>query len=1151
MRNAILLISVVLLCHCGRQQEIKPEEKVAKPAEPKASTLAPELLDRIIVPFNRGVALMDQFKPTKAVVAFEEVVGLAPEWVLGRLNFGIALLNSEENRSRAEAELKWVIARERDNPYGHYAYAMLLRHQTRFEEAVVQFEEVLRIDPEDADAHYQLGVLYQEQDPAAAQAHLEKTLEKIPHHESACYSLAMMLRRNGEPERSRAMLKRFQVLRKMKAGQSSGMKYGEMGRYARVIRMFPTPRPETESHGLPDYQDIAAKIGLTQVATGSGGLPGEDTGFGPGIAAADTRGQGGMSLFLTGMAQGGTLYEDGAGSFALNKGSGIDGPGVIGAWFGDYDGDGDPDLYLTRKGPNRLYRNDGQGSFIDVTKSSGTAGGSELSLGAVWTDADHDGDLDLYVANYAKGDQQGAANALWRNNGDGSFSDQAAKEGIDGGQAATVAVLTFDFDDDRDLDLYLINDGSANQLFLNDRVGNYTDATSWFPNLADTGPGLGAVLADLDGNGHEDLLLLRGTQPPRLFLCSGPAAFVEDPRFGAAMAKLGGVAGGLAADLDLDGDLDLVFLDAGKEDFGHQVLLNCGGGNFDEALPLGERSDQPRARGALALDLDGDGSLELVVTRSGAAPQVWQAAAPKDRHWLTVLPDQSGDDEKLWLDPTATGLRVEIKSGSHLQVASLGSSSGYLSSPPRRAHFGLGSHGSADYVRLSWTDGVFQSELEVAADQHWRIGKMVRKPSSCPILFSWDGQRFAYVTDFLGVGGIGFFSAPGSYSPPDPSEHVRIPPAQIQPKNGQYLLRIAEPLEEITYLDKVRLIAYDHPANWEIYPDERFSAREPMPSGRPYAVEEKTFPQAARDERGLDVLEKVLAVDRDYVDLPKDPRFMGYAQDHWLELDFGNRLEGLDREAPLVLYLHGWVEYTFSHVNYAAWQAGISLKGPAIEVPDDKGGWRVAMADAGFPAGLPRMMTLDVSDLPLRRDGRLRLRTNMEIFWDQAFIAVDTSKNRVRKHILAPVSARLGYLGYPREYSPDGKNPTLYDYHRVDRGVPFKNMSGDFTRYGDVRELLDEVDDRFVIMARGEEVQLVFDQSSLPPLAQGWTRTLVLYSDGYCKDMDLYTAFPDTVEPLPYHGMSNYPPTRPSPNHAELARETRKWNTRRIEGNQK
>jgi len=1129
----------------------------------------PALIDRVIGPFNRGVALMDQFRPAEAAEAFAEVVRVAPEWITGRLDHGIALLNAQTDTSyaRAEDELKWVIARAPDNPYAHYALGMLLKHLDRPDEARAQFEEVLRIDPDDADAHFQLGVLLVDRAPEEARRHLEATLERMPHHESAAYRLGTLLRRMDRPDSARRVLLRFQALKSAGAGVATGMKYGEMGRYAEIVRAFEAPPAAAGDASPPRLEDVAEAVGLSVGnVEGVAGWPGEGgaadaDAFGPGVAVARVEAGGGLAIFLPGAGEGrrGVLYRFVDGRFAPVPNTGIDARGAIGAYFGDYDGDGDADLYLTRAGPNRLYRNDGGAHFTDVTRETGTAGGDVLSVGAAWADADHDGDLDLYVANYApagggsRGNVgaagRGAPNALWRNNGDGTFTDVAPDAGIDGGRAATTGVLFLDLDGDRDFDLYVINDHARNRIFLNDRVGRYTDATGRYRALADDGGGLGAALGDLDGNGLEDILLIRGSEPPSLFLQERRGRFGRDRTFDAMAAALGGAVGALPADLDLDGDLDLVLLGSGPAGRSvHRVLMNRGSGRFGAPVPFAPARAAPDARGAVVADFDGDGALEVLVARAGARPELWRGPAPEGRHWLEVVPMKTGEDGVVGGDPSGDGMLIEIKAGRALQVTGITTSMGFLGSFPRRAHVGLGAHAKADYVRLTWNDAVLQSEMEVPADQRWRVTKVQRKPSSCPVLFAWNGERFVFVTDFLGVGGLGFFQAPGAYAPPDPTEDVRIPPESIAEHDGRYRLRIAEPLEEVTYLDQLHLIAYDHPAGWEVYPDERFGGSGPAPTGRPFAVAEKIFPAAAHDERGTDVLDRILEIDRRSVDVPRDPRFVGYTRDHWVELDFGDRLKALDPAMPLVLYLYGWVEYTYSHVNYAAYQAGVAMHPPSIEIPDGRGGWRTAVVDAGFPAGLPRMMTLDISTLPIRSDARMRIRSNMEVFWDQVFVAQDVSSRRLRRHVLESERAELRPLGYPREYSPDGADPTLYDYQRVDQGVPFKNLTGDYTRFGDVRELLARVDDRFVVMGRGEEVVLDFDATTLPPLPDGWTRTLVLHADGYCKDMDLYTAYPSTVDPLPFHGMRNYPPTEQPPRAAALRKYVERWNTRRIVG---
>ncbi len=1107
-------------------------------AVPSAS-IPVEHLDSVARDFNRGIALMERFQPEQAALAFETVVSQAPGWAPGHFNLGIALLNVGEDSAiaRAETELRWVVKQEPKNPYALYSLGVLLRHNENGDEAKTLFERVLEIDPEDPDVHYQLGILEQDGNPDLARTHLEQTLQKLPHHQSACYRLAALLRKAGEPERATELLNRFRTLKDANAGVEAGMKYGEMGRYAAVIRKFDAPPSELDPQLLPKFAEVAKASGLTQATTGQPGWPTEGS-FGPGAAVADVDGDRDLDLYLPGCGPtgNGLLYLNEKGDFSEVGDSGIDGSGAVGAFFGDYDKDGDPDLFLTCEGADRLYQNH-NGRFTDVTASCGIGGGDWTSVGAAWADADHDNDLDLFVARYRSTDGEiGAPNSLWRNNGDGTFLDLAIGTELAGQKLPSLGAAFVDLDSDRDLDLLVLHKDAANQVFLNDRMGLYRQANSSYPELAAVGDTYGVVSGDLDRNGKEDLLFLHGGAPPTLHLHTEAGSFDSNSSFATSLQKYPGAGGAMFGDYDLDGRLDLVLLDAAQEEgFAHTLLLTDGGGSFHPPVTLGDASAKPTSRGAVCADLNDDGSLDLLINRVGEIPQLWSAPPLPGRHWLKILPIEQESENGIWAEPNAVGMQVEVKTGLRTQVRRMHSTSGYLGSAPRRLHFGLGQTEVADYVRLSWMDAVLQSELEVPGGQLWQIKKIKRKPSSCPILFSWDGERFAYITDFLGVGGMGFFVEPGVYAPPDPTEDVRIPPELIAETNGRYLLRVAEPLEEVTYLDQLFLQVYDHPSDWEIYPDERFTGSPPFPTGKPYAVTEAIFPQSARTDTGENLLGTLEKVDRKYAEPPVDSRFIGYARDHWIELDFGDRLADLDRTKPLILFLHGWVEYTYSHVNYAAWQAGIVMRSPWIELADGNGGWKAATPEMGFPAGLPRMMTVDISDLPLDQDGRLRIRTNMEVFWDQIYAGIDVSEQTLVKHELHPVVADLRALGYPREFSPDGANPTVYDYHRLDLGVPFKNMMGQFTDHGDVRQLLRKVDDQFVILARGEEVALEFDASSLPQLPEGWSRTLILHSDGYCKDMDLYTAFPDTVEPLPYHGMTNYPPTpsssSPNPHH--------------------
>ncbi len=250
-----------------------------------------------------------------------------------------------------------------------------------------------------------------------------------------------------------------------------------------------------------------------------------------------------------------------------------------------------------------------------------------------------------------------------------------------------------------------------------------------------------------------------------------------------------------------------------------------------------------------------------------------------------------------------------------------------------------------------------------------------------------------------------------------------------------------------------------------------------------------------------------------------------------------------------MLVLNGWVEFSYSSTNFAASQAGLRLKAPSLHVL--RGGqWVEIFREAGYPGGLQHTMTLDLTGKLLPTDRKLRLSSNMELYWDQAFLAMDEGAGKVKLHEAAAHGADLHYFGYPREYSPDGRLPNLLDYGNVDRAVPWKLMQGDYTRYGEVTELVQKADDCFVIMGRGEELTLRFPADPFGPVPEGHRRSFLLKAHSYCKDMDLYTAYPDTVEPLPFAGMSGYPygPDERYPDNEKTRAYRRLYNTRNVGG---
>jgi hypothetical protein len=438
---------------------------------------------------------------------------------------------------------------------------------------------------------------------------------------------------------------------------------------------------------------------------------------------------------------------------------------------------------------------------------------------------------------------------------------------------------------------------------------------------------------------------------------------------------------------------------------------------------------------------------------------------------------------------------------------------------------GLGRQASAELVHLRWPDGVSQCELNVAGNQKITLAENNRKTGSCPVLFTWNGRRFVCIGDFLGGGGLGYLISPGGYSQPDRDEAIAIAGDQLEPSEGVLRVSVTEPMDEIAYLDHIRLDVVDQPPGVSSTPDERFAPEGRRPTGELLAWRTIVEPMRASDLAGRDVTETLRHHDRRTADnFRKREGWIGYAEDHGIILDFGERLSRFARTDRLVLCLAGWVEYPYSQTNYAAATAGVALVPPTIERARGDGTWEVIEAHAGYPAGMPRVMTIDLTGKLAGPRCTLRIKTNMECYYDQVFIAVrDRSAGALlRVTPLEVARAALDYRGYTREVSPDGRQPLIYDYDHVDP-APLARFSGRLTRYGDVAALLRADDDQFCLVGPGDEVRIEFEAASLPPLAAGWTRSYVLRTFGYCKDADPFTATSDTVAPLPWRGMPAFP----------------------------
>jgi len=1115
--------------------------------------------------FNRGAALMEQYKYAEAAKAFSQALDLAPNWVAARFNLGLAYFNSHGTRGAAgkleSARKTLLTVLESDPEHRHARFCLGLYHQHLGEDtqALDCFEAVRAVDPADPFVAYKCAeaLITLERHEEGTEL-LERVVALDPGFISGVYRLAMQYNRAGKREKAMALLKRFQELRTAElSGGSFGVQktYGTVGKYYMALGAdnFPLPPPESTA-GRISFSPKTRTLDANLLAwPWHGGLVNV-----PGVAAGDVDGDGELDLCLSGAGpQGNTSLWLNDGSGNLAKGPELASQGVS-PCFGDLDNDGDLDLWLGCAGGDLFLENDGKGSFQKAAPSV-RSDDDLLTCCARLLDIDSDGDLDLLAFRLrrgsvpAKGDAAAGPSSVFNNNRDGAFPDVAEKLGLVLADTPVAAMVYDDFDNDRDLDLVIFPAAGTGPIaWVNDRAWQHRTLDVSATGL-DVENALAATSGDPDRDGDRDLLIFTDGGV-HLYRNLGRFRFQKDEGFADRCGRFRGTNGQFA-DMDNDGDLDVVIADGHRRDGtrGPVLLVNdwprdrfLNAAEFDAGNLLAA-VQTPAGAACVAADFTGDGRCDLLLAAAGQRPLLLENITPGG-HWIGLdLRGTRQKDRKSRSNNSAIGARVEVKAGRVFQQFTVGVSSGPTAMAPLRIHAGLGDHSKVEWLRIVWPDAVLQAELELPADRVTTITELPRKTSSCPHLFAWDGSRFDFVADFAGVGGLGYWVASGTYAPPDPTEYIRVP--QLQPRDGYYMLHAVEILEEVVYFDEAKLIAVDHPAGTEVYPHEMMAIGVPPPPREVFCFRETIDPVSAVDHRGIDVTGRLRQVDRRYAGATElDHRFTGIAQAHFVELDFGDRLSRLAPDSRLILCLHGWVEYGYSSTNFAASQAGVRARAPSIHV--FRGGrWEELFHEVGYPAGLRHTMTLDVTGKLLRTDRKIRIESNMELYWDRIFLAEDLGKAAFSLKEVQAENADLHFLGYPREYSPDGHHPNLYDYANVDRTAAWKLASGDYTRFGDVTELVEAADDCYVIMGRGEELTLSFPASAFGPVAEGRRRTFLLKTDCYCKDMDLYSAYPDTVEPLPFHRMSGYPyrPDEHYPDDEKNRSYRRRYNTRHIE----
>ena len=625
-----------------------------------------------------------------------------------------------------------------------------------------------------------------------------------------------------------------------------------------------------------------------------------------------------------------------------------------------------------------------------------------------------------------------------------------------------------------------------------------------------------AVWIDYDHDYDLDLILLGDA--PLLMRNQGSAGFAD--RTADFPFVAGAVADAFKLRVNPDSkafDLAVIYRDRAPVLYRDQL-----GGRYETATFDGKARDLT----AIEEDFDGDGRKDRASIDADGSIHLKHNRTRTQNRWIRV---QLSGVKSLKL---AQDAEVEIKAGKLYRKQA------YEGLP---LLFDTGGYPEADVVRITWPNGLIQNEVRQATNRSYVYKEAPRLSGSCPMIWTWDGKQFQFITDVLGVAPLGASDGEGTYFPVAHQEFIRIPGPALTAQDGRYEVRITEELSEVSYLDQVRLYALDHPSDTEVFTNDKFKGP-PFPAFRLFGVNRRLYPKSARDDTGRDVRPRLLAQDHKYSDEFRRSE-SGVAELHTLDLDFD---ESAAPNGRAVLVLNGWVDWADgSTFRRTAQEVTGGLVFPYLQMKDATGHWRTVNEDMGMPSGKPKSIAVELNFISASRE--IRIVTNLCVYWDEIFLSEESAPPAVSQREVPIAAANLRFRGFSAsKIDPERKQPETFFYNIVSPTSFWNPTPGLYTRYGDVRELIEDVDDRLVVMGSGDELRLSFRAGGLPAIPPGWKRGFLLKVDGWAKDRDPNTAFSSTVEPLPFHAMSRYPypGNEHYPDDAAHARYLRECNTR-------
>ncbi len=1016
---------------------------------------------------NQGVGEMGRFDYAKATNTFEKLVAENKSWVLAQQNLAIALLNRQnpEDEEKSITIAQNLLIKNPNNLVAHYIIAILKFNQGLCDQALPHFESIIKADKNDAYAYYFAGQCHLQKGEAQLALDLyQQAIKADGYLRSAYYGSFMAAQRLSQTNKAEQMLHAYQKLASNPKARLAEIKYTRMGPKANVRALTVMNKISILASKPPYFKKPLLINGIKNIQ--QFGIVNLHQTHQPQLYTVE---ENTLNIYDNFTSQ---LHKLDSFTTHLDKGN------HLLAW-GDINNDGNIDVYVTGVLDQLFIQSANVFEAVDMS-AFGLKGLSSKAVRVI--DADHDGDLDLLLLS------QSGQFEIWNNNLNNTFtalSNSTALPTDDGYEKIVIQ----DIDADRDVDVVLLKNHQFTVLF-NDRMWDYESLNS--SNYKSKINNI--FIADNNINGLPELNL---TFADKSILS---IEFNHETKKFKEMASFKGINGELIHQLDVNGDAFSEFITHNSQ--GLEIYDTQGSSveyiNLDniEAIKLLNTTQGPEL---LALK---DNKLYYIASSENRMPYVLLDFSGKQDDANSVRSNYSG-----------IGTHVVLHNELFYAIADTFQNGTGVDQDYQAISMATGKKNPLDFIEIEWSDGVYQTELSLELNGYHRITETQRQLSSCPVIFAWNHGKYEFISDVLGVAGIGFATGRHEYGNPRPWENYLLSADQLQSENGYFKLQFTEPMEESAYLDALQIEVVDVPKSWSMVLDERMGISEPKVTGQALYYQSIIKPEHVYNLQGDDVTKFALNTDKKAIEiLNKDHRFLGLVDEQVITMEFEQGLKG-----NYQFIFNGWVEYGYSQTMFAAWQAGQIAHAPTLEYQVD-GEWKVLLKEFGYPAGMPRNASVPVT-IP-EETHKLRLRTNMEIYFDQLGLAKLGNPQTLTHHKVILHKAELKQLGFPQRKNNHQRVPN-YDYYQIQPFWDTRYMEGAYTQLGNVTELVEYQDNALAIIGAGEGIEITF-KDDLPKLNMGDTRYFILKFKGWAKDMDILTKQGETLAPIPTNGVVSH-----------------------------